>query len=212
MNKILTAAILIMAATPALSQPASGSRPAPTLEQTFRDLGKAISTPEMPASTGNPSGTNNPDYEKLIRNMIEKQGATTPGATVTTTTAVQAFTGPNPQAPVGTTLTPGTPVRVDGVENGFVQLTPLQGPTAGRQFYVPEGVVKTGFFGDFIDSANKQAEKLLQNAARIASTLQDNLHMRLKGFKLNVAISPNLELEFEMKGGAESTSAVAPNR
>ena len=83
---------------------------------------------------------------------------------------------------------------------------------------MPEGTVKAGFFGDKVestgnvDSASKQAEKLLQDAGRIASTLQDNPHMRLKGFRLNVATPQNLELEFEMKGGAEPAAAVALNR
>ena len=103
-------------------------------------------------------------------------------------------------------------------------ITPLQGPTAGQPFYVPEETVKIGFSGVMIDSANKvestgkvdsaskQAEKILQDAARIALTLQDNPHMRLKGFKLKAAISPDLELEFEMKGGTEPMAASTPNR
>jgi hypothetical protein len=218
MNKILTVVALIMAVTPALSHTASGSRPALTLEQTFQNVGRAISTSQVPGSPESPSGRNDFDYDTVIRNMVERQGVTIPGATVTATTVVYALTKPNPKAPVGATLSPGTPILVGGVENGFVQLTPLQGPTAGQPFYVPEGTVKAGFFGDKVestgnvDSASKQAEKLLQDAGRIASTLQDNPHMRLKGFRLNVATPQNLELEFEMKGGAEPAAADAPNR
>jgi hypothetical protein len=224
MNKILTVVALIMAVTPALSHTASGSRPAPTLEQTFQDVGRAISTSQVPASPGSPSGRNDFDYDTVIRNMVERQGVTVPGATVTATTVVHALTKPNPKAPVGATLSPGTPILVGGVENSFVQLTPLQGPMAGQPFYVPEETVKIGFSGVMIDSANKvestgkvdsagkQTEKFLQDAARIALTLQDNPHMRLKGFRLNVATPQNLELEFEMKGGAEPAAAAAPNR
>jgi hypothetical protein len=96
---------------------------------------------------------------------------------------------------------------VEGVERGFVQVTPLQGPSSGRTLYVPEGAVKTGFLFDY---AGARVAELMDQVSRLATTLENNPYVRLKGFKINVAVTPSLDIEFEMKGGEAGPQAATP--
>jgi hypothetical protein len=91
---------------------------------------------------------------------------------------------------------------VEGVERGFVQVTPLQGPNSGRTLYVTEGAVKTGFLADY---ANARVADLMEQVNRLATTLENNPYVRLKGFRVNISITPSLDVEFEMKGAGASS-------
>jgi hypothetical protein len=96
---------------------------------------------------------------------------------------------------------------VEGVERGFVQVIPLQGASSGRTLYVPEGAVKTGFLSDY---AGARVAELMDQVSRLATTLENNPYVRLKGFKINVAVTPSLDIEFEMKGVEASPQTAAP--
>jgi hypothetical protein len=62
---------------------------------------------------------------------------------------------------------------------------------------IPEGAVKTGFLSDY---AGTCVAELMDQVSRLATTLENNPYVRLKGFKINVAVTPSLDTEFEMKG------------
>ena len=108
----------------------------------------------------------------------------TTGAEITASTPITALTGPSPTAAIGATIAPGTAVRVEGVERGFVQVTPLQGASSGRTLYVPEGAAKTGFLSDY---AGARVAELMDQVSRLATALENNPYVRAKGFRINVA-------------------------
>jgi hypothetical protein len=43
----------------------------------------------------------------------------------------------------------------------------------------------------------------MEQVCRLAATLKDCPYVRLKRFKINVAVTPSLGIEFEMRGGAK---------
>ncbi len=223
MSRVLTATTLLLLTTPALAQTNAAPRPTtPTLEQTFRDIGGALAGPSTSmATTGSATsstagsapaapqpgilGGNNSSISRPLGLESLTTGLSL-GEQAVTTAPLQVFTSPSPSATLSSTLTPGTLVQFGDVKDGFVQITPLQGPNAGTTVYAPEGVVRAGVF----DTVKRTTEKLLEDAARVAVAIRDNPHVRLKGFRLNASITPTLELEFEMKEATGPTAAAAP--
>jgi hypothetical protein len=51
--------------------------------------------------------------------------------------------------------------------------------------------------------------ELMDQVSRLAKTLENNPYVRLKGFKINVAVPPSLDVEFEMKGQEPGSPAAA---
>jgi hypothetical protein len=56
--------------------------------------------------------------------------------------------------------------------------------------------VKTGF-SDYLGA---RVGEMMEQVSRLAATLENNPYVRLKGFKVNVSVTPSLDVEFEMKG------------
>lgn len=192
----------------AFAQPVgTPSAPVPSREQTFREIGRSLQTMErsvapvpVPPRAPTASGTG---AQPAVTSSSQAAPAITAGAELTASTPITAFTGPSPTAAVGATISPGTAVRVEGIDRGFVQMTPLQGPASGQALYVPEGAVKTGF-SDYLGA---RVSEMMEQVSRLATTLENNPYVRLKGFKVNVSVTPSLDVEFEMKGPEIGQSA-----
>lgn len=168
-------------------------------EQAFKEIGQSLQT---------------------MQRTIESAQAQNPiapptGTELTAAAPVTALIGPSPTAGIGATLTPGTKVRVQSVVNGFVQVIPYDGPTAGKPVFVPQGVVKTGF-SDWLgggQAANSMVAELIEQANRLRMVVENNPYVRLKGFKVNVGIPPSLDIDFEMKNeGVPPSPASAPRQ
>jgi hypothetical protein len=67
--------------------------------------------------------------------------------------------------------------------------------------------VKTGF-SDYLGA---RVSEMMEQVSRLATTLESNPYVRLKGFKVNVSVTPSLDVEFEMKG-PDTGQAAAPAR
>ncbi len=206
--RMLTAAIgLALMSTAAMAQ--TGNAPstgAPDREQTFRDIGQILQGTERTIAPSQPSAPVGGATEAApaVATTNQTAPAITTGAQLTASIPVTGLTGPSPTAGIGATLTPGTDVRVEGIEQGFVQVTPLEGPSSGRTLYVPEGAVRTAFLSDY---AGARITELMDQVSRLAKTLENNPYVRLKGFKINVAVPPSLDVEFEMKGPESGSPA-----
>jgi hypothetical protein len=208
--RVFAAAIgLALTSTAAMSQAGgAASTGAPDREQTFRDIGRILQGAERTiappsAQSGNTAGST-AGAAPAVAITSQTAPAITTGAELTASGPVTALTGPSPTAGVGATLSPGTAVRVEGIERGFVQVTPLEGPSSGRTLYVPEGAVRTAFLSDY---AGARITELMDQVSRLAKTLENNPYVRLKGFRVNVAVPPSLDVEFEMKGGEAGSPA-----
>jgi len=51
---------------------------------------------------------------------------------------------------------------------------------------------------------------MMEQVSRLATILENNPYVHLKGFEINVAATPGLDIEFEMKGGEAGSQAAAP--
>jgi len=133
MRVFATAIFLVLSSTAALSQPAgSSSTSEPGREQTFRDIGRILQGTQRAISPAQP-GALSADAMATAPAVVPP-GQSAPviaaGAELTASTPITALTGPSPTATIGATIAPGTAVRVDGAERGFVQVTPLQDQAA----------------------------------------------------------------------------------
>jgi hypothetical protein len=194
---VATAALLAYSIPdPALAQAAAP----PTAEQTFKEIGRSLQSMQRTIAAA----------------QTQPAAAPAVGTELTTAVPVTALAGPSPSAGIGATLEPGTKVRVQGVENGFVQVTPYEGTIAGKPVYVPQGIVK-GSFSDLFGSGRQVVDgvmtELLEQAIRLRASVENNPYVRLKGFKVNVGLLPSFDVEFEMKNepATPPTSAALPS-
>lgn len=207
-SSILASLGFVMITTLAWAQPSPA--PTPSREETFRQIGRSL---ERIGSSLNPSpqAASGAAVGGTVGQLTGSNAAlawndlNTAGATLTAGTTVTGLASPNPTSTAAATLTPGTRVQVQGVENGFVKLAPLEGPASGKIVWVPQGTAQATFVSSYVDAKIGEA---MEKIAQLASSIENNPYVRLKGFKLSVSISPSLDVEFEMKGG-ESTSASA---
>ena len=197
-----------MVITPAWAQ--STSTPALSRDETFKQIGRSLegigsslnSTSQSAGSVGAaPAVQSGGSNAVLSWNDLNAAGSTlTAGATVT------GLAGPNPTANAAATLAPGTRVQVQGLENGFVKIAPLEGPATGRSVWVPQGTAQATFISGYVDARIGEA---MEKISQLAAAIENNPYVRLKGFKLNVSISPSLDVEFEMKGGESAPASAA---
>jgi hypothetical protein len=127
--RALTASIgMVAISAVAFAQPAGTTSPtASSREQAFREIGQALETMErsiapVPVPPGVPtaSGTG---AQPAVTSSSQTAPVITTGAELTASAPITAFTGPSPTAAIGATISPGTAVRVEGIDRGFVQVT-----------------------------------------------------------------------------------------
>jgi hypothetical protein len=199
LNPLLLAAPLAFLASSALAQEKIARPPDISgRDQTFREIGRGLEeisrslSPQTTDRAGQMSGGS----------QTLSFGA---GTDVTAKTAVTGLVEPSPTAEAAGTIAPGTRVQVQGVEKGFVQVVPYEGSASGKKLFIPQGTAQA----TLQDYVNTRMIEMMDQVKRLASSLENNPYVRLKGFKVNVSVSPSLDVEFEMKG-SEATS-IAPS-
>jgi hypothetical protein len=172
-------AVLFLSATHAMGQSQS-------LEQTFDQLGSKL--------------------EAAQQSLVQPK----PGTTIHVWGDTPVFTKPDTNAVTPLKLDANAPVIFQGVEKGFVRITPQTSP--GTIFYVPQTAINApGFTFTDVSSGisgavNNQIKNAMETLKGIARDLQQNPYVRMKGFSVNVSISPSLNIDFEMRDAAPTSS------
>jgi hypothetical protein len=156
---------------------------AQTLDQTFEDIGSKLQAAQQSLSTP-ATGTK----LQLPAN---------------TTIFTQAQANATPLR-----LNTQTLATVEGTENGFLKMT---APNAGT-VYVPltdtfgSSATSTSIVGQIV---NTQVQNAMNTLTGLAKSLQNNPYVRLKGFSVSLAVPPSLDIDFEMRDGANSSPGPA---
>jgi hypothetical protein len=156
---------------------------AQTLDQTFEDIGSKLQAAQQSLSTP-ATGTK----LQLPAN---------------TTIFTQAQANATPLK-----LNTQTLATVEGTENGFLKMT---APNAGT-VYVPltdtfgSSATSTSIVGQIV---NTQVQNAMNTLTGLAKSLQNNPYVRLKGFSVSLAVPPSLDIDFEMRDGANSSPGPA---
>jgi hypothetical protein len=111
------------------------------------------------------------------------------------------YTQPHADA-VPLKLNTQTQATVEGTENGFLKMS---APNIGTA-YVPltdtfGPSATTSIVGQFV---NTQIQSAVDTVKDLAKSLQNNQYVRLKGFSVNVSVPPSVNIDFEMRDGANS--------
>jgi hypothetical protein len=154
------------------------SATAQSLEQTFDQIGSRLEAAQ----------------QSLIR------PAPTPGMTFQLIEDAPVYTRPDPSARTPTKMDAKAPVILQGFEKGFAKVT-----TPGSQlvYYLPASALGSGSVQGIVSNQLKNAIETLKG---IANDLQHNPYVRVKGFSVNVSISPSLNIDFEMRDAAQAPS------
>lgn len=147
---------------------------AQSLEQTFDQLGSKLQAAQQSLVSPAPA----------------------PGTTFQLWEDAPVYSRPDPSAGTPMKLDAKTPVIFQGIEKGFVKVT-----TPGSQvfYYLPPTAVKTNAMSGYVGDQLKNAMETLKG---LAKDLQQNPYVRVKGFSVNVSISPSLNIDFEMREAA----------
>jgi hypothetical protein len=95
------------------------------------------------------------------------------------------------------------PVVFQGIEKGFVKVTTPGSPTI---YYLSATALPASGHG-IVGNSVRSALEMLKG---IAIDLQQNPYVRVKGFSVNVAISPSINIDFEMRNGGTSSAPSTP--
>jgi hypothetical protein len=154
---------------------------AQSLEQTFDQLGSKL--------------------EAAQQSLV--QPPPTPGTTFQLTVDTPVYTRPDPSAVTPMKLDKMAPLVFQGVEKGFAKVTTPYSPTI---YYLPAAALSASTQGIVGNSVRNAIETLKS----IAIDLQQNPYVRVKGFSVNVAIPPSVNIDFEMRDGATSSAPSTP--
>jgi RNA polymerase-interacting CarD/CdnL/TRCF family regulator len=157
-------------------------------DRTFDEIGKslgevqrAIANQRLPVSTQMSGGAN------VLREEVP------------------AYQQPSVSTAPAVVLSPGTSFSVVGQEQGgFVPVAPSSGPLQGRTVYVPSREIQRAGISDYI--SGQAIEQALAAIKAMAAKVEDNPYVRLKGFKVNVSVTPSVDFDFEMKGPEASAA------
>lgn len=149
-----------------------------TFDEIGRSLGevqRAITNQRSPVSTQMSGGTN----------ILKEQ--------------VPAYQQPSTSTAPAVVLSPGTSISAIGQEQGgFVPVTPGSGPLQGQTVYVPSTEIQKAGVSDYV--SGQAIEQAIAAIKAMAAKVENNPYVRLKGFKVNVSVTPSVDFDFEIKG------------
>jgi hypothetical protein len=150
-----------------------------------------------------------------------KNNATAPpkmGQTVTMPYEATVFSSPNENKPTSMKLPQGAAVVYQGTENGFAK---IKAAGATTSVFVPDSTLHMGTanflwntggstsIGGAVNTAvDGEIKRAMNTVKALAHELESNPYVRLKGFSVNVAVLPSMNVEFEMK--PQSTQSGSP--
>jgi hypothetical protein len=182
MKSLGTATVLLLGATSAMAQ---------TLDQTFEQLGSKL---------------------QAAQQSLNSAPAPSLGSTLVLPTDAPVFTRPQAGAATPLKFDANTPVIFQGIENGFVKIGSPALP--GVVYYVPTEAISRAGWKDVAAStetaAGNQLKKAIDTLRGIATDLQQNPYIRVKGFSVNVSLMPSLNIDFEMRQAAVPSDVAPP--
>jgi hypothetical protein len=95
-------------------------------------------------------------------------------------------------------LAPGTTISGIGSKQGnWVSVTPSSGPLQGQTLFVPHAEIEKAGVSDYV--SGQAIEQAMAAIKAMAAKVENNPYVRLKGFKINVSVTPSVDFDFEMK-------------